>query len=146
MPPTSRRTTPSYQPPASPAPSAAPAPSVMTAGASAGEPPRNTLQPEWIYAEGMNGHDALVYVLGDQVTGDNQDDCQAAMARIDEWVRLIPTLRSVILHVMYNNYARREDQPEADRWLWVGQQLRRPKSTVATWAHQVECHDTVPNE
>lgn len=141
MPPTSRRTSLSYQPPASPTPSVAP---VTTADASTSEPARNTLQPEWIYAEGMNGRDALAYVLGDQVTGDNQDDCQAAMARIDEWLRLIPTLRSVILHVMYNDYARRGDQPEADRWLWVGQQLCRPKSTVATWAHQVECHDAVP--
>jgi len=114
-----------------------------------GEPLGNTIQPEWIYTEGMTAAEALQFVLGDAVTGNNLADGAAAMARIAEWLRLIPALRSVILHLMFNDYVRRGDRrPEHQRnnWAEVARMARLPYATAYKYAHRVECYDTIPGD
>lgn len=142
MPPTPRR-------PASPVPYRSTTPAVeppAPAPANDDTAPANTIEADQIYAEGITAADALATVLGDRVTGVHQTDCKAAMAVIDEWLANIPLWRSLILHLMFNDYAHRGDQPESDRWMWVAHQLRKPKATVHKYAHAVESCSAIGSE
>jgi hypothetical protein len=142
MPPTPRR--PASTVPYRPATPAVEPPAPAPAPANDDKPPANTIEADQIYADGITAADALAVVLGDRVTGVHQTDCKAAMAVIDEWLTNIPLWRSVILHLMFNDYARRPEHPVADRWLWVAHQLRKPKTTVHKYAHEVECYALLP--
>jgi hypothetical protein len=141
MPPTPPRR--EYRAPA-PAPAPVPAAEPTTPPpANRDDPPANTIEADQIFAEGITAADALATVLGDRVTGVHQADCKAAMAVIDAWLANIPLWRSLILHLMFNDYSHRDNQPQGDRWLWVAHQLRKPKATVHKYAHAVECYDAI---
>jgi hypothetical protein len=139
--------------PTPPPPPTAPSP---PANGGNGEPTNgendhsNTITADQIYADGMNGIEALAYVLGpDNLTGNNQADAKAAMQAIADFLANLDTLRSVILHVMFNDYARRGDRRAAhqrNNWAWVASQIRQPIATVAKWAHRVETYDALDTE
>lgn len=147
MPPTPRRP---VTPPARPVPPAAsepPGPPPQGPNGGNGEPMGNTIDPEWIYAEGITAADALSEVLGDRVTGNNQTDGREAIKVIEHWRANMKRWEALIYHLMFNDYSRRGDHRAAhqrNNWVWVAGQVRLPLSTVATRAHAVECHDCVP--
>jgi hypothetical protein len=150
-----------YRAPAPPAPPAAPAPP-PTAAPAAAPPPGlanggngdssqpNMIDAEQIFADGVNAADALAAILGeDNVTGNNQVDCRAAMQAIDEWLANLDARRAVILHLMFNDYARRGEnraRHQRNNWVWVAGQVRHPMATVSKWAHKVECYDTIDSD
>jgi hypothetical protein len=141
-----------YRPPAPAAP-AAPPPPAPPAPANGdngnGEQP-NTIGADQIYADGVNAADALAAILGeDNITGNNQEDCRAAMRAIDEWLANLDARRAVILHLMFNDYAHRganRAQHQRNNWVWVAGQVRHPPATVSKWAHKVECYDAIDND
>jgi hypothetical protein len=141
----------SYRPPAPPpAPPAPPTPPSGPAnGGNGGSPQPNTVAADQIYADGVNAADALAAILGaDNVTGNNQADCRAAMRVIDDWLAALDARRAVILHLMFNDYAHRENRAQHQRnnWVWVAGQVRHPPATVSKWAHKVPCYDTIDND
>jgi hypothetical protein len=107
----------------------------------------NTIEAEWIYAEGITAADALAEVLGDRRTGDNQADAREAIRVIEHWRASVKRWEALIYHLMFNDYSRRGDRRPAhqrNNWVWVAGQVALPLSTVSQRAHAVECHDCIP--
>jgi hypothetical protein len=140
----------SYRPQAPPpAPPAPPTPPPGPANGGNGGPQPNTIAADQIYADGINAADALTAILGEgNVTGNNQTDCRAAMKAIDEWLAALDARRAVILHLMFNDYAHRENRAQHQRnnWVWVAGQVCHPPATVSKWAHRVACYDTINSD
>jgi hypothetical protein len=146
MPPTPRRPVPPPSPPPAPA-----APSPNAAPKNPEDSPGNTIEPDMIYtSDGLTALDALRAVLGpDGLTGNNQVDANAAIKKINQWRQSVKHWESALLHLKYNDYARRGDRRpghERNNWLWVAGDLKMPPTTVHQRAHAVPCFDSMPDE
>lgn len=103
-------------------------------------PPQPSVDLSDVWAAGMTADEALVNVLGprpDRRTGDPEADCLAFMRELEDYARVLPLSRKLVLHALYTIYHPDND----DVWLRVARSVSRatgrnvPKSTAYSWAH-----------
>jgi hypothetical protein len=128
--------------PANPAPNI-PATSVVSEQVAPAEPSSVELEAaelEQVVRGGMNARQAIEAILGaDQLSGDIETDCRAAMAAIDEWQRLLPWRRGLILHTLHDQVHEKASQDpnpaKRDPWVFVALLVGRAIPTVRKWSH-----------
>lgn len=89
---------------------------------------------------GSNAYEAISAILGaDKLTGDVEADCIAAMRASDEWQRLWPWRRGLLLHSLHGRATpEAENNPNRalrDPWVLVALKVGRAFQTVRKWSH-----------